>query len=71
MAGNNTFFPTIILITLSLINNANATILLHWTFDGPFGEKVDSCTDEVLTVDLEKFKRADIAADVSYSKPNP
>ena len=71
MAINNGFFPTIILITLSVIYNANATILLHWTLDGPLGKKVDLCTDEILSVDLEKFKRTDIAPDISYSKPNP
>jgi len=71
MAKNNGFFHTIILITLSVIYSANANTLLHWTFDGPLGEKVDLCTDEVLAIDLEKFKRTNIAADVSYSKPNP
>lgn len=71
MARNNGFFHTLILIILSLIYNANATTLLHWSFDGPLGEKVDFCTDEVLAVALEKFKRPGIAPDVSYSKSNP
>jgi hypothetical protein len=56
---------------IGLTDLAKADVLFHWNFDGILGEDMTLVTDKTSMVDLKKFKKPGIIADVTYGRPNP